>query len=78
MADKIKSVMDDDREIRYIMVGNGAASDMYSVGPRHGITKITCYKECGEMSNVPWFVMYQDDKIVRRINGKWVIEVWYA
>jgi hypothetical protein len=78
MADKIESVMDDNREIRYIMVGNGTTSDLYSVGPRHGITKIVCYKESGEMSHVPWFAMYQDDKIVRRVNGKWVIEVWYA
>lgn len=72
------SIMDDTREISCISVCNGSASDLYCVGPRHSITKIVCYKECGEMSNVPWFAIYHGEKLKQRINGKFVMEVNYV
>lgn len=78
MNNKVNSIMDDTRTISSIMVGNGTASDIEAVSDRSGITRIVCYRESGEMSYVPWFAIYRGDKLSKRINGKWVIEVSYA
>lgn len=44
----------------------------------NGVTKIATYDEYGEMAHVPWFAIYVDDKIVWRVNGRYVVEIYYA
>lgn len=43
-----------------------------------GVTCIAAYDEAGEMAYVPWFAIYVGDEIIWRVNGKYVVEVYYA
>ena len=43
-----------------------------------GVTRIERADENGEMARVPWFAIYVDDKLVSRVNGKYVVEVCYV
>lgn len=81
MADQSpKSVMHDERKIFSIRMASdsNARCSNYDVGYAD-VSKIEVVKECGEMSNVPWFLVhYADGRNLVRINGKYVVEVSYV
>jgi len=41
------------------------------------IDKIEPYSENGQMAAVPWFVIYKDGKVIRRVNAAHVETVEY-
>lgn len=43
----------------------------------NGVTKIEAYDEPGQMAYVAWFRVWADDKVVKCINGFYVVEVFY-
>jgi hypothetical protein len=69
----------DERTISGLVIDdNQRAYDWNPTVGNNGITKIVAYDEAGEMAYVPWFAIYADDNLVRRVNGKYVVEISYT
>jgi hypothetical protein len=58
-------VSPDGKELHYYATGKG------------GITKIVAYPEAGGDGYALWFAVYDEDGILYRVNGKFVVEVRY-
>lgn len=67
------SLLYDQRKIQHI----GYEGDMSDEVGTHGITKIIAYGEPGECCYKPWFAVYIGEKIVRRVNASYVVDVFY-
>lgn len=65
------NIIDDKRKIKKILVvdeGHLYAGD---------IVEITPYEENGEMAKIIWFEIVVGGKIIKRVNGKYVIAIDY-
>lgn len=65
-------IMEDERQIKSIHL----AQEGIFIGL--DVDAIVPYYENGEMAAVIWFAIYSGDKIVRRVNGKFVESVVYV
>lgn len=69
----------EDRPISSLVIdSNQRVHDHLPTVGRNGITRIEAYNEFGENDYVIWFALYAGDRIVRRVNGKFVVEIGYA
>lgn len=78
--EKPASVMEDKRTIMGLGTG-GEEGYWWEVGRkslrRDPVTKIVVYKEAGQHCYVPWFAVYSGERIINRVNGAFVDNVWY-
>lgn len=62
---------DDQREIKSLIVAGGVQDDFAGV-------KIEAYREAGEMGYTLWFKITKNNKLIERVNGKYVVRIIYA
>lgn len=75
---EIEMIANDEREIERIEIFTQHSMDIVSYTKRDGYTKIVPYHENGEMSPVVWFAVLKNDKVVSRVNSKYVQCVDYV
>ena len=68
----MKTILEDEREIKYIDWDNG---DCCHVG-HCGVTKITVYEEKGPGDFIPYVAVWKDDNISIRI-AAWAVSINY-
>lgn len=73
MSEEIKQTYDDKREIDSIEFPDG---EYYSVKNKL-IDAIKPYNENGEMAPILWFAVYENGKIMHRVNSKYITVVNY-
>lgn len=66
------TILTDKREISSVSFGE----EGFCVG-HNGVTRIEAYQEPGQSAYVPWFAIFEDDKIVARANAAHVVSVAY-
>lgn len=68
------SKLDVDQPIRGLIINDTQSTVQQSVFVDDGITSIKPYRE---NDGALWFTVWMDDAIIKRINGRFVIEVLY-
>lgn len=71
-------ITNDDRPITSLVIDYNQRVRDWNPTVGNGVTKIEAYNEFGEHEYVIWFAIYIGDQLVRRVNGKYVVEVSYA
>ena len=69
--DKLKTIIEDERPIMALHT----EGESFFVDKK--ITAIVPYHENGEMAPVVWFAIYMNEKILNRVNSKFVTTVRY-
>ena len=70
------AIFDDERPIQAV-VTMGEDYSVYIVG-HGGVTKITPYREVGQMTYIPWLAVYAGDDITARVNCAGVESITYG
>ena len=73
----METIIEDKREITGLLTMNGWTY-LSDSGMSFDVTKIVPYHENGQMAPIVWFALYNNEKIIGRINGGHVIEIKYA
>jgi len=70
------TVLEDTRSVVGIAIDSVEVAVTETVGQT--CDEIVAYGENGEMAHVPWFAVVKDGQVIRRVNGKFVVEVYYG
>jgi len=67
------TIMEDNRPISALIFIDDSC---FKVNEK-GVTKIEAYTECGEMAPIVWFKVYFDNKMMQRVNSKYIATIQY-
>ena len=71
------TLLKDKRPIKAIFFGDDPEAGFYEVGVS-GCTKIEPYPESGEMALVTWFKIWKGEKLICRVNSRYLEVVSYG
>lgn len=74
MSEKIKLILEDEREIKELIFPNDIGSQTVGCG---GIEKIVAYRESCGVTLSPWFAVIVNGKVKYRVNAAHVETVGY-
>ena len=76
-SEELVTVMLDTRPIQALDLGSSWLSLGELTHMRRKVDAILPYSELGEMSYVTWYAVISEDEVIYRINGKYVVGVYY-